>query len=271
MKRFVSALLLSVLMIFSLFAPIRAQQPSAALFVDAGNLPLIHQPRGFDAKALDATFALYGYRDAGAAKQTHFLCTAFAVSRDKQAKDYRYVLLSAGHCVYNQPADVKFAVAEQIGGPLFSVTPAFARLEKSEDVSMFLFASPKKYPVLNLGDERYSSAIGDETINPNFSEGLVKQLALGRIASAAITNPVHCGYLCDGRYIVQEQAAGGASGSPIILKRTHTVIGILVVEFGGDVGFGVEPISTVRVALQKEDQFKALHQPQAEEEEDDNQ
>ena len=215
----------------------------------------VQEPRdGFEKKAMNATFALYLQRIVAPVHAQAFACSATAILKGKDG----YFLLSAGHCVSGEPSDVTFAVAEQIGGPLYPVTPISARLSGVEDYSLFYLKTAKLYPVIELGDE-VSEHIGDEIINPNFTEGLVKQLAYGHIASGAISDDTANCVGCAGYIILHETAGPGASGSAVISGRTHKIIGIVVVSLG-EAGLGFEPISTVRKAFYEPNQYTQLHQ-----------
>ena len=206
---------------------------------------------------MDATFALYGQRDDPTTKKHYqpFLCTAFIFQKDATG----YLLLSAGHCIEGSPVDSTFAVAEQMGGELHSVTPVSARKESVDDYVVFHWTTDRVYPVLQLGDE-ITESIGSAEINPNFSFGVVKQLAHGVISSDLIDKPdiISDCDVCVGRFILEEMAGGGASGSPVISATTHKVIGVLVIQLE-TAGFGIEPISTVKAAMQRPNQFKDLH------------
>src|SRR5271165_1686163 len=145
---------------------------------------------GFEQKAMDATFALYGHREIGGKTYAKFLCTATAVEKVKTG----YFLISAGHCAADQPSDVTFAVSEQIGGPQHPVQPVIARLQGSQDVMKLYFPSTKNYPVIDLGTET-TEQVGESIINPNFTQGWVKQLANGIIASQVMTSPTAAPFL----------------------------------------------------------------------------
>lgn len=244
--KYLATLLLVFLLLFSLFG-VQART--------------IQNVGGFEQKAMNATLALYGQMAGPQQVITHFLCSATAIQ--KQARGY--ILLSAGHCTADEPAEVTFAVADDIGGKLSPVTPIKVRLHSPEDVSLWYYETDKKYPVVHLGDET-TEKVGNEIINPNFTQGLAKQLSIGLISSDAMTpEAVGCD-LCAGYFLVHEQAGPGASGSAVISKRTHKIIGLLVIEVGGS--FGVEPISVVEKALTEPDQFKQVHQ-QSQDDSDD--
>jgi len=195
----------------------------------------IQSPKGFVGKLWNSTFALYGTKGS----VTHFICTAEPI--EKTADGYR--LLSAGHCVQSTPADLEFSVAEEIGGVRTPVKMVKAYLGEDVDFALFELKTSKVYSVFDLGTEK-GLRVGDKTINPNFSQGLGKQLSPGVVASKPITKSEDCDDAgCVGKFIVQEYAGPGASGSAVLSVKTHKVVGLLVWEFEGQTGFGIEPIS----------------------------
>jgi hypothetical protein len=207
---------------------------------------------------MDATFALYGQAINPVTHQSvsPFLCTAFAFKADSTG----YLLLSAGHCVDDEPSESTFAVSEQIGGPLQRVSVVSARFEPSvgayEDYAVFHLATSKKYPVLDLGDD--IEGIDSKTINPNFAFGITKQYAHGIVASDVMVNSIQCS-TCDHQIFIHEFSGIGASGSAVIAEDTHKVIGLLVSQIDGG-GFTVESIANVKQSMLKPDEFEQLHQ-----------
>jgi hypothetical protein len=193
-------------------------------------------PQGFPGKLWTSTLALYGTHNL----KTQFLCTAEPI--EKIAGGYR--LLSAGHCVQDTPADMKFSVAEEIGGTLYPVQMVKAYDGDGLDFSIFDLQTTKSYTLFELGDER-DSRVGDGTVNPHFALGLTKQLSFGVISSMMILKSEDCDDDgCVGKFLVQESAGMGGSGSAVLSSKSHKVIGLLVYEFRqGNVGFAVEPIS----------------------------
>lgn len=213
---------------------------------------------GFDQTAMDATVAVYSQHfDSKHVLQAQFVCSAFVVGEDLDGKGV--TILSAGHCVDDQPSDWTFAVADTLGAPQHAVTVVSARYvheTSDDDTVLFHLATTKKYPVLVLGDES-ESAIGDETLNPNFTFGLAKQLSRGRIASAAIDDPVAFPNVVGG-FILDEFAGLGASGSPVISVTSHKVIGIIIAEVDHN-GMIAEPTSAVRKSITRRNEYKELH------------
>lgn len=206
----------------------------------------VHAPKGFAGKVWNSTLALYGT----IGPVTHFDCTARPISKSVDG----YVLLTAGHCVQEIPAGVKFSVAEEIGGartPVKLIKVYEGTGDNTVDIALFDLKTTKQYAVLGLGTDE-DIRVGDPTINVHFAMGVGKQLSYGKISSRTIVKSEDCQENgCLGNFFVQEAAGSGASGSAIISARTHRVIGILVYQTEAPIGFATEPIS----ALQK---FTAL-------------
>jgi hypothetical protein len=219
MKRFVVSLMLFILM---------------GLSVSADSL---RAPRGWTGSMYKSTLALYGTKGG----VTRFLCTAEPF--EKIAGGYR--LISAGHCVQLVPMDVQFSVAESIGGPLTPVKVLKAYLGDGYDFSEFELKTDRKYSLFILGDE-HDSRVGDSVVNPNFAVGFGKQLSLGAVSSDILLVSSSCPIdECAGSFLVQTYGAGGSSGSAVLSVKTRQVIGLITWSYGrGNVGFGVQPIST---------------------------
>ena len=206
-------------------------------------------------KVMHATFALYGQRTFTDGHKTirRFVCSATTV----QKMPHGYLLLSAGHCVTDTPSDVTYLVSEEIGSPLLPVSSVMARESGPEDISLWYLDTTNKYPAIDFGDES-KEHVGDDVVNPNFTSGLVKQLSFGRIASTEIgEGSVRCGGLCEGEFLVDNVANGGASGSAMISLRTHKLIGIDIT--ASDAGTGIEPVSIIKKALTESNMYDKLH------------
>jgi hypothetical protein len=211
---------------------------AALIFILAGlsvGADSIRAPKGFAGQAWKSTFALYGT----SATKTQFLCTAEAYAKIPGG----YRLLSAGHCVQTEPADLVFSVAEQIGGTRQPVVMVKASLEDKFDFAIFDLKTDKVYPVIPLGDD-LNLQVGDKVFNTNFTWGLGEQSGSGRISSQTLIASDHCGQMCIGGFLVQLTGAGaGASGSAVVSARTHKIIGIVTGEWDEPLGFAVRPIS----------------------------
>jgi hypothetical protein len=215
----------------------------ALVFILAGSVDAntLHAPRGFAGQLYKGTLALYARLEG----QDQFVCTTEPFEKIPGG----YHLISAGHCVQLMPIGVQFFVADDIGGPLTPVKMLKAYFGGGTDFSEFELQTKRKYPVFVLGDE-HNARVGDRTINPNFSAGVAKQLSLGYVSSDILGVTSRCPVDdCAGDFIVQSFDAGGASGSAVISARTHEVIGLIVIEFGANIGFGAEPISKFKKFL----------------------
>lgn len=198
----------------------------------------IRKPHGLSGKIWNSTLALYGTLST----RTHFDCTAEPIA--KIGGGYR--ILTAGHCVQDVPAGIQFSVAEEIGGPLTPVTLVKAYEGTGADpidFALFDLKTKKKYHVLALGIDDIL-AVGEPTVNFHFAMGLGKQVSKGVVTSQTLQSSEDCKENgCVQNYIVQEYSGPGASGSAVLSAKTHRVIGILVYETDGPIGFVVEPIA----------------------------
>jgi hypothetical protein len=217
----------------------------------------IGSPKGFAGKVYDSTLALYGERNIKAVDEAtgiviqlppivHFLCTTQVVGHQGD----EYVLISAGHCVGLNPPDVTYSVSEEIGGPRMPVEVVKFEFDAKYDFSVFLLKSKKQYPVERIGDEN-GARMGDKVLVMNFSAGIGKQLSQGVISSKSLGPAEHCKG-CDGQFMVQIFGGGGASGSAVISLRTHKIVGLIVSQFGVNVGLMAEPISWLHQFLLSE-------------------
>lgn len=241
---FMVALTIGLVLYFLIFvAPAKGQQPA----------------RGFEQTAMDATLALYNQHfDSKHVLQSQFVCSAFVVGEDPDGKGV--TILSAGHCVDDQPSDWTYAVADTLGATQQPVTVKSARYREptsDDDYALFHLKTDKKYPVLELADES-ESAIGDETLNPNFTFGIAKRLTRGRIASQMINAPVAFPNTYGG-FLLDEIADAGSSGSPVISVTSHKVVGMVIAEVDHS-GMIVEPTSAVRKSIARRDEYKHLHE-----------
>ncbi len=201
----------------------------------------IKPPKKFEGKLWASTLALYFINEDGA----NFDCTIQPY--EKIAGGYR--LLTAGHCVQLVPADVRFAVADDINGALAPVTLIKAYYGDNLDFATFEFKTTKFYAVTSLGDE-HTASVGDLVISPNFGYGLGKQISEGRISSSSLPSTEACDATnCAGSFLVQMFGAAGASGAAVISATTHKMIGLTVGEWHGNVGMGVQPISSFKTFL----------------------
>ena len=203
----------------------------------------IKQPRnGFDKKLEKATFALYvkQYNDETVPR---FTCTAIAYQKIKGG----YLLLSAGHCIDNRD-DAAFFVRTDVDDslPFLPVTVVKYDFDKDNDFSILELDTKLSFPTIQLGSED-ELAIGDKIENISFALGVAKQFNNGYVASEVLKDndaSKQSDKLLVGHFLVEVDGAGGSSGSAIVSKRSHHVVGVLTTGFpDAQIGMGIEPIS----------------------------
>lgn len=190
----------------------------------------IHSPRGYEGDLFKSTLALYGHKGA----EEHFLCTATVINKTPDGYD----LLTAGHCIRLNPQDVQYAVSDDIGGPQEPVEVLKSEMDDKFDFALLKLHTGKQYTPVPLGtvDEL---TIGDETINVNFTAGLGKQLSRGVVSSGILSHNSDPDLDTTGTFIDQEFSGPGASGSSVVSKQNHNIVGIAVAVVEG-VNLGVE-------------------------------
>ena len=204
----------------------------------------VGEPKGFLGKAFSSTVALYGTDN-----KDHFDCTASIYDQVPNKLHNDYLIISAGHCVQEVPNGVTFSIADNIGGKLVPVKLLKVREDGNMDFAQFELVTDKTYPVIGLGDEN-TLKVGDAVINVNFADGIGKQLSTGRVSTQGLIPTRDCPEECRDGFLVQVDGAGGSSGSAIISKKTHKIVGLVVWGFDVNVGLGVEPISRFQTFLQ---------------------
>lgn len=227
MKR-ISAILISLL----LFSMLLTQSSGA------GSLK---PPTKFEGSLWKSVMVLYGKLD-----DYKTICTIEPYEKIPGG----YNLLTAGHCVQEVPVDLAFTVADEVGGKETPVTLIKAYDGDGMDFAIFEMKTTKVYPVMKLGDE-HGSRVGDWVVSPNFADGLGKQLSSGRITSDSLIATEDCSVHdgCPGDFLVQLFGAPGMSGAAVISEKTHKVVGIIVAQWGGNVGMEVMPISAFKTFL----------------------
>lgn len=191
-------------------------------------------PRGgLEARAWDATFALYGTLGG----ESRLLCTATAYNKVPGG----YQLASAGHCLEGAPKEVEFSVAEDIGSPLMSVKVVKARRDRSTNMDFAVFELPtdRKYPMVGM-DLPMDAAVGDDVVVVHFSKQLGKQLGRTRIASRIVPEAGDCEICRDNFYLPGDGFGPGVSGAAVVSLRTGKMEGIVVGV--ADQTFVAEPI-----------------------------
>ncbi len=192
--------------------------------------------RYFRKKALDATFALYE-QDSG--DEARFVCSATIFWRERISHEFRYLLITAGHCVSDISEESRFTVAKEIGATLLPVEVMRWKLGDDEDFAELELRTTQKFPALVLA-KKYDGQRGDAIFCANFSDGLSEQAAEGRISSEVFEN---FNERKKRLFLAHIFRAPGISGAAVVSERTHEIIGIVTTGFGRNLGFGVEPMS----------------------------
>ena len=167
--------------------------------------------------------------------ETHFTCTGTVIQTDGRGG---YTGLTAGHCFSYALMDkgVKYYISDSLSEhPVLHgiVLQKFAH-EPRYDYAVFTFHSLKNYPTVEVNKDEPIPAVGTEIENVNFSLGVVKQFVEGKIVSEQITGQedVEMDDL-KGRFFVGIGVGPGASGSAIVDKKTHKIIGLTEAVFPG--------------------------------------
>ncbi len=194
--------------------------------------------KGFDKKVYDGSLALYTTSESRGVKDK-FTCSAQVIAK----VDGGYEVLSAGHCTpasQEMPADMTFAVANNLGNTRHPVTLIAAKKDGSNDWAIFYYKTDKEYPVIPLGDEN-EVQLNSPTIDVNYSLGIAKEVSMGVVSSTvALSGPMK------GFFEVTQFDSHGASGSSVVSEKTHKVIGIVIAGVDGTTTpTWVEPASSI--------------------------
>jgi hypothetical protein len=165
--------------------------------------------------------------------KSRFTCTATVVEADGRGS---YAGLTAGHCFSYEALDkgYKYYVSDNLSEhPVVSEISLqkFAN-EPRYDYAVFTFHSLKNYVPIEFQKEGAAPPVGTETMNVNFSLGVVKQVVEGKVLSTQITGQEDKGHeSLQGRFFVAIGIGPGASGSAIVDKKTHKIVGMVEAVF----------------------------------------
>ncbi len=204
--------------------------------VDLAKMSKAHQ------EVYSATLALYWSETAEATPR--FTCSTTVIEKDSQhttAKGDHYTLLTAGHCVLEEDGTVregaKFFVAEEIAEKpeLFPVSIVKAENNDKLDFALLDLETWKQYPVIHIDYNQKSPDIETKVYTVNYSLGLVKQVALGEVASDVMGKGAANGRCapCEGRYMVHLFNGPGSSGASIIDAKSNKIVGIVELGWNG--------------------------------------
>ena len=194
-------------------------------------------------KAYDAALALY----VQSGEETRFTCSTTVIEH----KGTSYKLLTAGHCIEDEGA--KYFVTEEIvpNPVLQPVTVVKSQNDDQLDFAILSLDSKKDYPVIEIADTDVPPAIEDDVYTINYSLGLGKQVALGKVSSNPMTDAAGNSECkpCNGRYLVHLMNGPGSSGASIIDEKTNKIVGIVELGFRGSVGTAAETMKAYREFL----------------------
>jgi len=216
----------------------------------------IKPPRGkFERNFENASFALYVEKNG----EQHFTCTATAYEKIKGG----YLLISAGHCIDGRD-NLKFSVRTDVNDalPYMPVKVVKYALTEKLDFSILEFDTNDKYPTIQIGSEE-DLAVGDAIENVSFALGIAKQFNNGYVATDLLhSNEETSGYSSMwllNHFLVEVDGGPGSSGSAIVSKDKHQIVGLLVAGMRGEqIGHCIIPMSEF-YAFRADPQYNSPH------------
>jgi hypothetical protein len=162
------------------------------------------------------------------------ICTATTIRR----ADTTYIGVSTGHCVvpelYNK--GYEYYVSDTVADNPVLNKITIMKWDNSDryDYLVFMFYSLRERPTIEIaGKDDDIPAIGTEVLNVNFSLGIIKQVTEGKVLSGRITADRADNKDMVGRYFVSIGIGPGASGSAVVDKKTHKIVGLVEAVFRG--------------------------------------
>jgi Trypsin-like peptidase domain len=162
------------------------------------------------------------------------ICTGTVIRREETT----YLGVSTGHCVvpelYNK--GYEYYVSDTVGDNPVLNKITIMKWDNSDryDYLVFMFHSLRARPAIDMaGKDEDIPAIGTEVLNANFSLGIVKQVTEGKVLSGRITADRTDNKYMAGRYFVSIGIGPGASGSAVVDKKTHKIVGLVEAVFRG--------------------------------------
>lgn len=198
----------------------------------------------FESTVYQSVTLLYAQELTGGMRM---LCTATAYR--KIAGGYRFA--TASHCVEGQSEEQEqqthfYVTADPTGAKTFIPAKLIkaGNKDSGDDFSIFEVSTTVDFPVIPLGDETKLAA-GDAVIDVASPLGLGKQLFVGYISSPKVDRPVLDAGLVKWAdvMLVMIGSGPGSSGSAIISKDQHAIVGFLVGGFDANIGAIVVPVS----------------------------
>jgi hypothetical protein len=211
--------------------------------VSLSSAAVIKPPQGFDGKVYAATQALYG-SSASVEIKDRFICTVTAFRKVTGG----YLLIGAGHCTSanpDLPADLTFSVSSNLGESTSPVTLLQSAMAGAADYAVYFYPTAKKIPTIALCDD-CSARVGDKTVDVNFSLGVGKFVGKGVIDSVILNGDL------EGFFGVEMFGTHGASGSAVVSKKSHRILGLLIAGFdGATMPVMIEPIVSIKASIEQ--------------------
>jgi S1-C subfamily serine protease len=212
--------------------------------------------KAFVERATNAVALLYSQDQAGGMQMR---CTATIYERTKAV--YRFV--TAAHCIGNDDttkelsasaANIPFFVTfDESGANAKKFYPAKVVLvgyqHRGEDFSVLEVTTTEDWPVIPLGDEQ-KEVVPAPFWNIGGPLGLGKVILEGAIANLDLDRPIVEGDInWQHSMVLQESGVnGGSSGSSLIAKDQHAIVGFLVGTIGGSTITAI-PVSRFKAVL----------------------
>jgi S1-C subfamily serine protease len=212
--------------------------------------------KAFVEKAKNAVALLYSQDQAGGMVM-HCTATIFEKTKD----GYRFV--TAAHCIGNddvskersaKPDNIPFFVTfDESGSNAKKFYPAKVVLvgyqHRGEDFSVLEVVTKEVWPVIPLGDEK-KETVPAPFWNVGGPLGLGKVVLEGAIANLDLDRPIVEGDInWQHSMVLQESGVnGGSSGSSLIAKDQHAIVGFLVGTIAGTTITAI-PVSRFKAVL----------------------
>ncbi len=194
----------------------------------------------FIEKAKEAVALLYSQDESGGMKMR---CTVTAFEKVEKG----YLFVTAAHCVGSDdttkeksanPFMTSFFITfdeSKSEKKFYPATPKFVGYQsRGEDFSVFSVDTKESWQTVEIGDEKVLKD-GAQYWNVASPLGLGKQTFEGIISSVYLDRPLVEGDINWSGTLVLQQAGvnGGSSGSALISKETHKIVGFLVGSVAG--------------------------------------
>jgi hypothetical protein len=157
----------------------------------------------------------------------NFTCTATVIARDGSD----YLALTAGHCFDWKEEDKYYVGEDTVGKPVLHKVKV-VKFENDErydfGVVEFTSISGNYTPIRVNSTGVGAPPVGTQIKNVNFSYGIVKEFAEGKVVSDLIQGDAggRCPD-CKGRYLVSIGLGPGASGSAVVDPATGEIVGLV--------------------------------------------